>query len=386
MTTHGTFSTAVEKKLRGRTPGETIADIEQLYQERGFFYSLCLMVARFLWTFAERAVDTDWSDIPNQGELSWLFGLLAKNHIALEEIPTDEVILEQVYKSVALLRELHMLVAFPMPFDNVTPQGETLDQSLDRRKRYENWMDSGLGMVEPIFYGGEGAYDFQYLEMASKRYEPDEKWIQEHKGTGLDTFVKIAEKLAQLALNRLLTIDNSASLHHNQCTQIFSAMSFCQDDLPDISQESWEYFCNEFSFIPGNVNRKFKFIDDYNKVNSHPIMTIGEGRYCLPIYANLPKAIYESPYYWMRDDAAYRNSASDNRGKATEFIARDLLLPIFERDRIFRGVRVRKGKTDFTDLDILAVSGSKAVIVPCKSKKLTIEASSQSCLECKGHF
>ena len=182
MTTHGTFSTAEEKKLRGRTPGETIADIEQLCQERGFFYSLCLMVARFLWTSTDRAVDTDWSDIPNQGELSWLFGLLAENHIALRELPTDEVILEQVYKSVALLRELHMLMAFPMPFDNATPQGETLDQSLDRRKRYENWMDSGLGMVEPIFYGGEGAYDFQYLEMASKRYEPDEKWIREHKG------------------------------------------------------------------------------------------------------------------------------------------------------------------------------------------------------------
>jgi len=45
-------------------------------------------------------------------------------------------------------------------------------------------MLSGQGMVEPIFYGGPGAYIFQYLEMARKRYAADEAWFQDQVGIG----------------------------------------------------------------------------------------------------------------------------------------------------------------------------------------------------------
>ena len=89
---------------------------------------------------------------------------------------------------------------------------------------------------------------------------------------------------------------------------------------------------------------------------------------------NLPKSIYESPYYWMCDDNYYKDIAQDHRGDATESITQDLLAQVFGSGRVFRGVKVTKGKDDITDIDVLAVSGNKAVVAQCKSKKLTFQA------------
>ena len=101
------------------------------------------------------------------------------------------------------LEELHQIVAFPQlpsDLDNIAGDQERLSLL---HKSYEEWINSGLGMVEPIFYGGEGAYDFQYLEMASKTYAADEQWIQNHTGDNLDTFIEISKCITQLALERL---------------------------------------------------------------------------------------------------------------------------------------------------------------------------------------
>ena len=63
-----------------------------------------------------------------------------------------------------------------------------------------------------------------------------------------------------------------------------------------------------------------------------------------------------------------------NRGIATEEIAYELLAQVFGESNVYRGVKIRKGKDDVTDIDVLAVEGSKAVIVQAKSKKLTEES------------
>ena len=96
----------------------------------------------------------------------------------------------------------------------------------------------------------------------------------------------------------------------------------------------------------------------------------------MPIFASLAESIYESPYYWMDKDKEYKATASKNRGATAEIITRDLLIPAFGSNRVHRGVKVRRGKIDITDLDTLAISGNKALIVQCKSKKLTITARS----------
>ena len=355
------------------TKSEIFADLERLCQEPGFIYSLCLMVRAFLWTSTDDVVDIDRNERPNQGELSLLLGLLAKHKIKLEAIPSEEEVLNQVWKAVEILKELHRKVAFPQPPDEPIPTLTYQEHLSVPQKRYEELMNSGLGMVEPIFYGGEGAYDFQFLEMASKRYAADDQWIQNHTGSSLETFIEISNNVGQLNLQRFRSIKPGLPLDELSA-EVLSAMSFRLEDFPPSDRHTLKNFITAFSFTPGSINHNFVGIGDYNEVHSRPVISLGDGRYYVPILPDLPKAIYESPFYWMNEDDQYRDTALSNRGNATESITQDLLVSVFGDNRIFRGVKVKRGRREITDIDVLAISGNKAVIAQCKSKKLTIGA------------
>ena len=361
-----------KERQPSRKDTDILANLEELSQETGFIYSFLLMVGRCLWMSPDEVADVNWTERPNQAELSLLLGLLVKHPFRLDEVPSEEAILEQAQRATALLRELQLFLSLPILSRN-SQEADSQVQVPDLLQKYEDWMNSGKGMVEPIFYGGEGAYDFQYLEMAPKKYAADEQWIQAHKGASIEAFVNITKDLEQLALERLRNIEPGIAIDE-ECKSILSATTFGLEDLPMKSRQSLEHFIEAFSFAPGAINQEFSTTADYNAVHSRPVMALGNGQYCIPIFPNLPKAIYDSPYYWMIEDDHYRDTAMSNRGAATESVTRDLLVHIFGRGRVFRGVKIRKGKADITDIDVLAVSGNRAVIAQCKSKKLTIDA------------
>ena len=96
-----------------RTEAEVLADLEQVCQEHGFFYTFCLMVSSNLWMTADEMATRDWYKRPNEKELSLVFGLLAKRAIQLNERPTDAAILQQISKVLELLEDLHRLLSAP---------------------------------------------------------------------------------------------------------------------------------------------------------------------------------------------------------------------------------------------------------------------------------
>ena len=373
MATQSTSPTPGAPHGPSRTPEDIIAELELVCTLPGFFYTFCLMVARSLWTTADEVADIDWDDRPNQQELSLLLGFLAKHTIDLNEVQTEDEVLDQASRASELLKELQLLLAVELLLREAHPEPNPQDQPTGISKAFGDWVNSGRGMVEPIFYGGEGAYDFQFLEMASLRYAADNQWISENVGTSLETFIGIAERLQSLMLQKLRRIEGSPPLQE-MSKEVLSVMSFGIEDLPSINPRQFEDFIERFSFTPGKVNKEFKGIADFNAVHSRPIVVVGEGRYCLPILPNLPKSIYESPYYWMLGDNQYTDVGLSNRGDATESITQHLLIPIFGHGNVFKGVKVKTGKADITDIDVLAISGNKAVIAQCKSKKLTINA------------
>ena len=362
-----------EKKRRSVRPfADIVVDLEQLTEEPGFIYTFALMVARCLWMSTSEVADVDWTERPNQEELSFLLGLLVKHPIRLDQISSETAIIERAQRADNLLRDLHISLVSPKEASG-TPTTDAKDRVADIFRQYADWMNSGGGMVEPIFYGGEGAYHFQYLDMASKVYAGDDQWIQDYHGASIEAFVGIAEELGQLSLARLQDFKPRKTTVA-ECRAVLSAMTFRSDDLPSVSRQSWNEFIGAFSLNPGEINGDLNTPGDYNAVHSLPLVALGDGRYWIPIFANLPKAIYESPYYWMIDDDRYRDTALSNRGAAIESVTQDLLVPIFGCERVFKGVNVRQGKADITDIDVLAISGNKAVIVQCKSKKLTINS------------
>ena len=350
-----------------------MADLERLSHEPGFIYSFCVMVSHALWMTADEVAEIDWHERPNHQELSLLLGLLVKLPINLDEVPSAEAVAEQAYRATELLDEVHRSCALPDTIQ--TGQGSSLPDfsGPDLAQAYDEWMASGHGMIEPIFYGDPGAYIFQYFEMAAKRYSLDHDWIENYVGINLTTIIDIANVFHQATLDRLNSIDPEAS-PDQRIKALFNAMSFRPDDLCGFGQHALERFFDRFSFIPGTVNQQFDAMGSYNIVHSHPAVALGDGRYCVPLLPNLAQSVYESPFYWMLGDNQYKDTAFKNRGDTTEIITRDLLAPVFGAARVHRGVKVKKGKTDVTDLDTLAFSGNKALIVQCKSKKLTLTA------------
>ena len=231
-------------------------------------------------------------------------------------------------------------------------------------------MDSGRGMVEPIFYGGGGADDFQFLEKAERRYRDDRDWLDNHLGTSFETIVETARRLDRLSIARANSI-TIESTFEEMCLQCMDVFLFDPRDIPGVTDEAIDSFLRAFSLSPGEANQDLDTIGCYNAVQSHPVIRLEDGRFFLPIFFNLARSIYESPYYWMSKDSNYAEIGFKNRGNATEEIAYELLTQVFGESKVYRGVKIRKGKDDVTDIDVLAVEGSKAVIVQAKSKKLT---------------
>ena len=368
-----------------RSESSIIEDLERLSQEDGFIYTFCHLVLRALWMSPDEIADIDWKQRLNVQELSFLLGLMVKHPPSLTTVPSEETANQQAVVAFSLLEELHRAQLFSAPgaAPEVHPDAQSWATEVGRY--YDEWMDSGRGMVEPIFYGDDGAYDFQYLEMAEKRYRNDEPWIQDHLGTNWESVLDIARRLKGLAQARAGRIHTSSTFQE-MSSQCLAAFLFTPQDFKGVSQDAVDSFIEAFALEPGKVNLEFHDVGAYNAVHSHPVIRLEGDRYFLPIFFNLAKSIYESPYYWMLKDGKYRETGLRNRGGATEDIAFELLTGIFGEENVRRGVKVRNRRQDVTDIDVLAVAGNKAVIVQAKSKKLTMASRGGDGESLKGDF
>ena len=349
------------------------SDLEQLAAEPGFIYTFSLMVLEFLWMSTDQVGDVNWHERPNNREMSGLLGFLVKHPVDLSSLPSEETYHAQRHQACSLLEELHLSHAFSVVNVGTSGSSPNPDWTGEFSRAYDQWINSGDGMVESIIYSGAGAYDFQYLEMAAQRYSSDGRWLEEHLGTDYDSVIQTARRFTELAGSRVQSLKPPSSFEEF-CVQILAAMSFSSSDLSPDDQNAFDALVDKFALSPGMEDQSFPSIGERNVVDYRPLIELGDGRYFLPLFSNLAEAIYESPFYWMMRDGAYRNTALRHRGDATEVITRNLLSAVFTHGRVYRDVKVKRGSKDVTDIDILALSGNKAVIVQCKSKKLTAKA------------
>jgi hypothetical protein len=77
----------------------------------------------------------------------------------------------------------------------------------------------------------------------------------------------------------------------------------------------------------------------------------------------------------MGQDKLYLPTANMNRGQFTETFAYKRLVSVFGKDRVWRNVNLYRAKGERVgEIDVLVVLGDRAIIVQCKSKRLTLEA------------
>ena len=266
-----------------RDKSEIVADLECLSHQDGFIYTFCTLVFKSLCMSVDEIADINWNERLNRQELSFLLGLMVKRPLKLTEPPSMEAVERQAKSASDFLEELHHAVVFPTDLGMLDVRNARPDGSVDFSRRYDEWMQGGEGMVEPIFYGEDGAYDFQYLEMAKRRYANDAEWIEAHLGTSFATILEIAKQLRQLAQVRINALE-PPSTFQEFCESLMSLLCFVPEDLTGLGQESIDCFLKTFALTPGTVNQAFDSVGAYNIVHSHPVIRLENSRCFLPIH------------------------------------------------------------------------------------------------------
>lgn len=298
-------------------------------------------------------------------ELTTLIGLMAKK--ALDLAPQKrEVIQGYVKRTDALMEELHNAMSYPMfaaMFDAVK-SGEAPPNP---------W--HGPGMREPIFYGTESAYTFQYRDLAPEKYGADDDWMLRNKGFTSGQARTVAKTLCNLMDEkgtRLLVESRSTKV--SPATWL-PAFEFSQDEVAfhsGIGKEAVDAFFRAFTFSGDNAG--FKVAGDFNEVAARPLLPTGSGNVLLFSHYAVLEALYESPFFWMWDDKVYRPTAAKHRGAFTEQFAARRLSAVFGRENLHANVNLYRGKDVAGEADVLVIYGDRLIIVQAKAKKLTIAA------------
>jgi len=298
-------------------------------------------------------------------ELTTLIGLMVKKPLDLSQ-QTTNVIEGYIKRTDALLQELHNSMSYPMfasMFEAVR-EGATPPNP---------W--HGPGMREPIFYGTESAYAFQYRDYVPEKYGADDAWMLKNKGFTSSQARTIAKAMCDLMDEKGTRLLAEAQKANHPPATWLPAFEFSLDEVAFHSGAEKgivEAFFEAFLFSGDNSG--FREVGDFNEVAARPLLPTGRGTVLLFLHYAIYEALYESPFFWMWDDKAYRPTAAKNRGAFTEQFAARRLVKVFGREHVHTNVNLHRGKDIVGEADVLVIYGDRLIILQAKAKKLTIAA------------
>ncbi len=301
-------------------------------------------------------------------ERSTLLGLMVQQEIEWM-LPDAQTIQRYIDETEKLLKELHEGMSAPM--------FEELRSAIESGKK-TNPLGKGSNLREPIFYGGESAYSFQFRDLSVPKYQADDPWLERQKGFTIQNARDVVHALVQLQNGKFTSIMTSLADHTPEEWTFLPCFVFTTDELAEVSgidRHLIERVVNAFVLPADERNLSFRAIDDFNVVSAMPIIPIGDGHLLVLEQYTLEQSLYESPFFWMWDDLAYRDTALLNRGNFVEDFSEARLRAIFGKEAVFSNIRVSKAKgKDAGEIDALVLFGDRAIVVQAKSKRLTMEA------------
>lgn len=412
-----------------RKTSDIISDIKVLVNTKGYIYALCLIIVDDFLIDLENMHKVNFRDRLNKNEVSLLIGFLIQNNICLDFPDTPFELIELKKHTYKLMEELHLSVNEHL-FEKFKTLEPTFDSNIKQSKL--DFFGGENSFIEPIFYAGDGIYDFQYLEFLSRKYQYDENWLSQKANFYFEKIISITnqiksshqkkiEKVEVLGLkeNKSQLIKNlkkAKSVPRNKRSEnmdeFFSILEFSQFhelfetnkhieegfNLNEIGEKGWSSFynglidlftihksdfiedldidsyLNNFSITLNEKdrNKQFQSIGDFNLFTAKPIIQLDSERFFIPITFSLFEAVYESPFYWMFEDKQYKDKLAENRGRVGEEITYELLVKVFGKENVYKSVVIKSSKGhDDTDIDVLCILGNKALCVQVKSKKLT---------------
>ncbi|QPC87804.1 prepilin peptidase [Mesorhizobium sp. NBSH29] len=316
-----------------------------------------------------------------RAEISTLIGLMVKSDIDVT-LPNQKTLQDYVERSEYLLHEMHMCLQKPWLAGFLSMASSTQAEKLDP-------FGTAEGLREPIFYGGESAYNFQYEELAGLKYRGDNEWLMSNAGFSVDEAIQVARALGDLQLRKILAHRDALRKLPPDLWSIFPAFLFHCDELHSetgIDPSRIKKIVDAFCLSKEAANSSFSSMSAFNEINAAPIIRLSTGHYLLLQHYSLLEALYESPFFWMVNDKPYRSQASKNRGAFLESFLTERLKRVFGARHVYQNVDVYKGKDRLGEVDVLVLYGNTAIVVQAKSKRLTIEARKGNDLQLKSDF
>ena len=258
-----------------RSKQHIVWDIEALTRQPEFLHTLIFLCYRDLLVVdPEEAANRNRRESLSYQELGLLCGLLVK-HTLQTAYASPDVVALQVSRVDALFKELHDAYYTPIinSIKSLMSTGQTSSgQPLPTSSSY------GMGdfFAEAIFYADAGAYDFQYFDLAAKRYKADDLWIVQHRRFSIDAACAIARQLKSLIEARLKELMPQESFT-DSCDQLLRVFSFEARDIMGVPSATIDAFLESFSLEPGTVNPEFNIYGDYNAFEARPIIRLGMG-------------------------------------------------------------------------------------------------------------
>jgi SEC-C motif len=301
-------------------------------------------------------------------EISTLIGLLIKKEIDYA-LPTPEATQQYIARTQELLEEMHRVMSNEM-FAGLDLK-EIVEKGLDPFGR-------GAAFREPIFYAGESGYWFQYRDLSPRKYGADDDWLKSNRGFSIQAARDVVDALGNLQNEKLEAVVHG--FHGSDPSQwtLLPGFSFTVSELSansGIDEPTLRSVLVAFTLPDGERNDNFRALNDFNTANATPLIRVSDETFILFQQYSIAEALYDSPFYWMSSDDAYRATAMRNRGRFTEEFSKERLGLVFGAANVRCNVDVyeRKGKK-VGEIDVLVIFGDRAIVLQAKSKRLTLEA------------
>jgi SEC-C motif/Nuclease-related domain len=305
-------------------------------------------------------------------EFSTLLGLLIRRPLDLSE-PTPAEIQALFDRTGILLDELHQRLGRPM-WDSIIETAKLMQE--DGAARPASPFTRADVLREPIFYGGESAYSFQYRDMALERYAADEAWLTANKGFCIADAQAVASAISEIQSSKIVTALSRLKAKTPSFPSLLPAFTTTADEIASrcgLPIETLRAVLAALS-VSAPANQDFTSLGAFNVANACPIVALPDGSYISLQTYGIVESLYDSPFYWMVGDKTYHSKASAHRGAFTEQFVAKRLRSVFGDQNVYTNVNIEAVSNRVSEMDVLVLFGDRALIVQCKSKKMTLDS------------
>lgn len=356
-----------------RSEREVFADLAVLCCQPGYVHAISALSFRdnmILHTGTVTEADMQKMFSPSRlirTEINTLLGLMIKAHVDWA-LPAPGTLQEYMDTTEELLEELHQCLSQEF-WTGVTK--EAVENGFDPFER-------GEALREPIFYSGESAYNFQYLDLAVRKYASDAQWLQGNRGFTIDEASLVAKAIDYVHAERFAEMIDRISQRPPDEWTMLPLFAFTANEIAEQANlviDTVIGVLRAFELSPTERNEFFNALHDFNVITAKPLLRMPSGEYLSLQSYSLAEAIYEAPHHWMYQDEAYRPTLSKHRGDFTKNFVAERLSMVFGNKFVYSDVDIYKTKArKVSDIDVLGIWGNRVIVVQAKSKRLTLES------------